>query len=59
MHLILKRLKAPGSLEVWLGSWWGNPCGDSVEMRYGIWNSQRVNLGENKIWSLNKKKIVK
>ena len=28
MHLILKRLEAPGSLEVRLGEWWGHSHGD-------------------------------
>jgi hypothetical protein len=34
MHLTLKKLEAPGNLEVrWMGS------------RYGMWNSQRVDGG--------------
>jgi hypothetical protein len=28
MHLILKRLKDPGNLEVWWGRGWGHPHGD-------------------------------
>jgi hypothetical protein len=30
MHLTLKRLEVPGSLEVRWGGWWGHPCGDRV-----------------------------
>ena len=47
MHLTLKRLEAPGSLEVrWGGGGegWGHPHVDrAVGRRYGMWNSQRVN----------------
>jgi hypothetical protein len=42
MHLTLKRLKAPGSLDVRWGGWWGHPRGDGVRRRYGMWNSWRV-----------------
>jgi len=34
MHLTLKRLEAPGSLEVWWGGWDGDIL---VEMRVGGW----------------------
>ena len=30
MHLTLKRLEAPGSLEVRWGGGWGHPCGDGA-----------------------------
>jgi hypothetical protein len=51
--LTLKRLEAPGSLEVLWGGWWEHPCGDRGKgRRYGMWNSQRVEREGNKIWSL-------
>jgi hypothetical protein len=51
MHLILKRLEAPGSLEVWLCGVSRMGDGDKgVERRYGMWNSQRVDWEGNKIW---------
>jgi hypothetical protein len=40
MHLTLKRLEAPGSLEVR----WGGERG--VGRRYGMWNSWSVDGGE-------------
>jgi hypothetical protein len=55
MHLTLKRLEAPSSIEVW---WVGSRGqGDILlEMglgkRYGMWNSQRVDQERNKIWSV-------
>jgi hypothetical protein len=53
MHLTLKRLEAPGSLEVRWGGRWGHPRGDRwVGRRCGLWNSRRVSGGENKIWSV-------
>ena len=56
MHLTLKRLEDPGSLEVrWGGGGWGHPCGDRVVRRYGIWNSRRVSWEGNKICSVKKK----
>jgi hypothetical protein len=45
MHLTLKRLEAPGSLEVWWdggGGGWG---------KYGMWNSERAYWEEDIIWS--------
>jgi hypothetical protein len=36
MHLILKRLEAPGSLEVKWGSWWGHQLGDRVGWGGGV-----------------------
>jgi hypothetical protein len=58
-HLTLKRLEAPGSLEVRWSEGWGHPHEDSgVGRRYGMWNSQRVN-GGNKIWSVKSKKKKK
>jgi hypothetical protein len=51
MHLTLKRLEAPGSLEV---SWWG------VGRKYGMWNSQRVGGGAgNGLWNVKNKIILK
>jgi hypothetical protein len=45
MHLTLKRLEAPGSLEVRWGREWGHPGGDrGMGRKYGIWNSWRVDL---------------
>jgi hypothetical protein len=56
MHLTLKRLEAPESLEVW----W---CvgGDGFILmekggsgrRYGKWHNWRVDVEGNKIWSVN------
>jgi hypothetical protein len=52
MHLTLKRLRAPGSLEVRWGRGWGHPRGDrEMERRYGMWISRRME-GGNKIWSV-------
>jgi hypothetical protein len=57
MHLILKRLEAPRSLEVRWDLGWGHPCGDrGVGRSYGIWNSWRVDGGVT--WSL-KNKLIK
>jgi hypothetical protein len=36
MHLTLKRLKAPGSLEVRCGGVWEHPCGDRVWWGGGV-----------------------
>jgi hypothetical protein len=60
IHLTLKRLEAPGSLEVrWsmgvgIFTW---RQGGGEEVWDGIWNSQRVDgVGEgNKIWSIKKR----
>jgi hypothetical protein len=52
MHLICKRLEAPGSLEV---RWGGGGVIHMEERgrRCGMWSSQRVNEGaENGIWSV-------
>jgi hypothetical protein len=59
MHLTLKRMEAPGSLEVWWGGAWGrgHPSGDrGTERRYGMWNRQRVDRDVNKIWNVKGKK---
>jgi hypothetical protein len=46
MHLTLKRLEAPGILEIRWGQEWGYPLGDrEVGRRYGMWNSWRVDGG--------------
>jgi hypothetical protein len=60
MHLTLKGLVAPGSLNVrWRGGW-EHPCGDSVAgRRYGMWNTQRVNEDENKILNVKNEYINK
>jgi hypothetical protein len=53
MDLNLKRLEAPGSLEVRWGWGWGHSYGDrGVGRRYGTWNSWRMDGGGNKIWSV-------
>jgi hypothetical protein len=50
MHLTLKKLEAPESLEVRWGWEWGHPCGDWwVGRRCGMWNSQKVDGMGNKI----------
>ncbi len=55
MHLTLKRLEAPGSLEVRWGEGWEHPHGDrGFEKRYGMWSIRRVD-GGNKIWSVKNK----
>jgi hypothetical protein len=52
MHLTLKRLEAPGSLEVRWGWEWKHPRGNrGLGRRCGMWNSQRVGRG-NKMWSV-------
>jgi hypothetical protein len=53
-HLTLKRLEAPGSLEVR----WG---GAGVGRRCGMWSSQRVDGGEagNGIWNIKNKLKIK
>jgi hypothetical protein len=48
MHLTLKRLWSPGSLEVrWGGGvWWGHACGDrGMGRRYGMWNREWTGRG--------------
>jgi hypothetical protein len=55
MHLILKRLEAPGSLEVRWGGRWRHPSEDGMGRWYGMWNNQKIyGDGGNKIWSVNK-----
>jgi hypothetical protein len=55
MHLTLKRLKAPVSLEVRMGGEWGHSRRDRGFQRgYGMWNSWRVDWEVNKIWIVNK-----
>jgi hypothetical protein len=50
MHLTHKRLEAPGNLEVKYSGELGHPHGDSwVGKRYGMWKSQRMDGGGNKI----------
>jgi hypothetical protein len=56
IHPTLKRLEAPGSFEVrWDGGWGLGSRDKGLEKRYGIWNSQRVDLrGGDKIRSVKK-----
>jgi hypothetical protein len=57
MHLIPKRLEAPGSLEVRWG--WGHPCGDRGMRRKGwMWNSWRVDGGAGE-WNMECKNKFK
>jgi hypothetical protein len=58
MHLTLKKLEIPGSGKVWWGrrKGLGRPYGDGVG-KYGMWNSQRVDQEEDKIWNVKKQKI--
>jgi hypothetical protein len=54
MFLILKRLKAPGSLEVWLCGWWVMGTSSWIQgvgRRYGMCNTERVDLGNVEIKS--------
>jgi hypothetical protein len=55
MNLILNRMEAQGSLEVWLGELWVVGISlwrQEVGRRYVLGNSQRVDQEENKICSL-------
>ena len=45
MHLTLKRLEAPGSLEVMWGGGWDIHMEMGMRRRYGMWNSRRVEEG--------------
>jgi hypothetical protein len=42
---------------------WGHPLGDRVGLgwgrRYGMWNSQKLNQEEDKLWIVKKKKKKK
>ena len=61
MHLTLKRLEAPGSLEVRWGGGWGHPRGDrsggeevwDVEQSEGGW------VARNGIWSVKNELQIK
>jgi hypothetical protein len=61
MHLTLKRLEAPESLDIRWDGGWGHPHEDrGLGRRYGMWNSQRVDQGRgNKIRSVKNKLIFK
>jgi hypothetical protein len=61
MHLTLKRLEAPGSLEVRWGWGSGLPLGTGVGRRCGMWNSLRMDRGGvgNGIWSVKNKFKIK
>ena len=57
MHLTLKRLEAPGSLEVRRGG--GIHVEIGVGRKCGMWSSQRVGRGAGTgIWSV-KNKLIK
>jgi hypothetical protein len=62
MHLTLKRLEAPGSLEVRWGGGWGHPCGDGV---WGeeVWDVEQLEDGRgregNGIWSVKNELQIK
>jgi hypothetical protein len=59
MHLTLKRLEAPRSIEVRWGEWWGHPHGDKGwggDMGYV---TLRWWIGGNKIWNVKKRLIKK
>jgi hypothetical protein len=45
IYLTLKRLEAPGSLEVRLGRGWGHPLGYRVGWRCRMWSRCRVDWG--------------
>jgi hypothetical protein len=56
MHLTLKRLKAPGSLEVrWGGAWEISTWRQGVRRRCGMWSSWRVD-GGGREWNIECKK---
>ena len=54
MHLTLKRLEDPGTLEMWWDGWGGDIFLEAgrAGRRYGMWCSQRVDQKRNKIWSV-------
>jgi hypothetical protein len=56
MHLTLKRLKAPGSLEVRWGGSWGHSYRDRMGCGRGV-GCEAVGgwMGENGIWSVKNK----
>jgi hypothetical protein len=53
MHLILKKLEAPGSREIW----WcggGNTFMETEDGRYGMSKSHRVDQEGNNTWTVRK-----
>jgi hypothetical protein len=53
MHLILKRLEAPGSLEVRQGGRWGHTCGDGMGWGGGVTcGAEEGGWGRNGTWSV-------
>jgi hypothetical protein len=54
MYLTLKRLKAPGSAEVWWGGGWGrgHPCGDGGEgTEEEVWDVEQLEGGPVRGWN--------
>jgi hypothetical protein len=61
MHLTLKRMEAPGDLEVRWGGGWEHPCGDRG-YEEEVWNVEWSNSRwcvcvENRLWSVKNKLI--
>jgi hypothetical protein len=61
MHLTLKRLEAPESVEVWKGGNWGvgtsswrQGWGSRGGRMYGMWKSHRVDREGDKFWTVKK-----
>lgn len=58
MHLILKKVEAPGTLEIWWSGGWEwmwnilMETGEGSGRRYGMWKGQRVEWERSKIWSV-------
>ena len=52
MHLTLKRLEAPGSLEVrWCGGW-GHPCGNREDGEE-VWDLEQSDCGSGEVgWEM-------
>jgi hypothetical protein len=60
MHLTLKSLEAPGSLEIRWGGSWGHPCGDmGCGRSMGNGTVRGWMEGGDKIWSVKNKLINK
>jgi hypothetical protein len=63
MHLTLKRLEAPGSLEVRWGVVWGHPRGDEgwgVGRWEEVWDVEQSEGGWGcREWNMEYKKLIK